>query len=57
MGTASPGMYALASVSDSGAGMDAGTREKIFEPFLRQRKIGKGTGLGPFNCLRNNKTA
>ncbi len=33
-------------VSDSGAGIPAATREKIFQPFFSTKEIGKGTGLG-----------
>lgn len=42
---APPGFYAVMAVSDSGCGMDAPTKARIFEPFF-STKGDKGTGLG-----------
>src|SRR5438045_838431 len=40
------GYYVLLSVEDTGSGMDAATRSRIFEPFFSTKPQGKGTGLG-----------
>ncbi len=36
----------IATVSDTGHGMDRATLDKIFDPFFTLKDVGKGTGLG-----------
>lgn len=40
------GDYVLLSVTDTGTGMDANIKDKLFEPFFSTKPEGKGTGLG-----------
>jgi two-component system, cell cycle sensor histidine kinase and response regulator CckA len=46
MHEAKPGRFVRLSLSDTGIGMDAAIRERIFEPFFSTKGPGKGTGLG-----------
>ena len=41
-----PGRYQRLSISDTGHGMDAETKKKIFEPYFTTKKEGEGTGMG-----------
>ena len=38
--------YGCISIADTGAGMDAATLQRIYEPFFTTKEQGKGTGLG-----------
>jgi signal transduction histidine kinase/CheY-like chemotaxis protein len=40
------GPYFKLSVTDTGAGMDDKTKQKMFQPFFTTKTRGKGTGLG-----------
>ncbi|MCP4297703.1 MAG: PAS domain-containing protein [Proteobacteria bacterium] len=40
------GEFVMLSVSDTGHGMTAEIRDKVFEPFFSTKEEGKGTGLG-----------
>jgi len=42
--------WALAEVSDTGAGIPAAIRARIFEPFFTTKPVGTGTGLGLSIC-------
>ena len=41
-----PGEYVLCEVEDTGTGIPADIRDKIWEPFFSTKEVGKGTGLG-----------
>jgi PAS domain S-box-containing protein len=41
-----PGPHVKLSVTDTGIGMDARVKSRIFEPFYTTKEKGKGTGLG-----------
>jgi signal transduction histidine kinase/CheY-like chemotaxis protein len=41
-----PGGYVVLAVSDTGIGMSADVRARIFEPYFTTKEVGKGTGLG-----------
>ena len=41
-----PGSFVTLTIRDTGRGMDAETKARMFEPFFTKKGVGKGTGLG-----------
>lgn len=44
--SARPGIYVTIAVRDTGAGMDANTAERIFEPFFSAKETGRSSAMG-----------
>lgn len=41
-----PGAYVMLAVTDTGQGLDAEARTRLFEPYFTTKHMGRGTGLG-----------
>ncbi|UUX95107.1 ATP-binding protein [Aquabacterium sp. J223] len=41
-----PGRFVCVQVADTGAGMDAATLQRVFEPYFTTKPVGAGSGLG-----------
>jgi two-component system, cell cycle sensor histidine kinase and response regulator CckA len=57
-GEATPGRFAYIDIKDTGAGMDATTLARVFDPFYSTKQTGRGLGLAAVQgIVRSHKGA